>query len=190
MLTMKNKALFLDRDGVINIDFGYVHKKEDFVFIDGIFEIVAFASSQGYKIIIATNQAGIGRGFYNESQFNELTFWMIKEFNKRGCKIDRVYFSPYHPEAGIGVYKEDHYSRKPNPGMLLQAKDDFDLDLSKSFIIGDRESDMIAGAKAGVGNLILLSQNKIAKEHEKLLNDCIVITELKSFFGVMKKKIS
>ena len=175
---MKNKALFLDRDGVINHDFGYVHDEENFKFIDGIFEVVRAAISAGYKIFVVTNQAGIARGYYDELQFQKLTLWMVEEFKSRGCSIDKVYHSPYHPTDGVGNYKQDHYSRKPNPGMIFQARDDFDIDLDSSIIIGDNETDVIAGVRAGVGTLILLSQAGISPEHAALLQDCIVISQL------------
>jgi D-glycero-D-manno-heptose 1,7-bisphosphate phosphatase len=175
---MKNKALFLDRDGVINSDFGYVHKKENFEFLDDIFEIVSEAIRVGFKIFVVTNQAGIARGYYDEEQFKNLTSWMLEEFEKKGCCIDKVYYSPYHPFKGIGSYKKDHWSRKPNPGMILQAKDEFNIDLGNSIIIGDNESDMIAGIRAGIANLILYTKEPISSENAKLLKDCILIKEL------------
>lgn len=175
---MKNKALFLDRDGVINHDYGYVHDKENFKFIEGIFEIVSEAIHAGYKIFIVTNQAGIGRGYYSEDQFKNLTLWMNKEFKKRGCYITKVYHSPYHPKEGIGEYKKDDWSRKPNPGMILLAAKEFNIDLKNSIIIGDNETDMIAGARAGIGKLILYSKNKISSKNKKLIKDCITVREL------------
>lgn len=175
---MKKKALFLDRDGVINHDFGYVHDKENFKFVEGIFEVVSAAISVGFKIFVVTNQAGIARGYYDEAQFEKLTSWMVEEFKNKGCLIDKVYHSPYHPSEGIGIYRKDHYSRKPNPGMIFRARDDFDIDLARSVIIGDNETDVIAGIRAGVGKLILMSQTTISPEHASLLKDCIVISRL------------
>ena len=147
---MTTKALFLDRDGVINLDHGYVFRVEDFQFIDGIFELSRAAISKGYVICVITNQAGIGRGYYNVSDFNSLTEWMCEQFRVEGVSISKVYFSPYHPEHGIGRYKKDDKSRKPNPGMIQQAVDEFNLDLSESVLIGDKPSDIQAGLNAGV----------------------------------------
>ena len=96
---MSNNALFLDRDGVINIDHGYVHQKENFNFIDGIFDLVKMANKHHFKVIVVTNQAGIARGLYSEDNFNVLTEWMISEFNKNNAYIDKVYFSP--PKDGL-----------------------------------------------------------------------------------------
>lgn len=147
---MKRPALFLDRDGVINIDRGYVHKPEEVEFFDGIFELCLTAQSFGYLIIIITNQAGIARGLYSEQDFLCLTEWMNDVFKNNGIVIDRLYYCPFHPEHGISQYKVDSINRKPGPGMILQAERDFDLDLGKSVLVGDKESDIQAGIAAGV----------------------------------------
>lgn len=156
---MPRAALFLDRDGVINVDHGYVHRVEDFEFIPGIFELVALANRLGYLVIVVTNQAGIGRGFYTEDDFHKLTRWMKTEFLSRGARIDNVYFSPFHPEHGLGGYCKESDCRKPRPGMLLQAQKDYDIDLGRSLLVGDKPSDMEAGRAAGVGTLIQLVEH-------------------------------
>ena len=150
-----NKGFFLDRDGVINIDHGYVYKVEDFEFTEGIFDLTEEAKKKDYLIFVITNQAGIGRGLYSLNDFNHLTSWMIEEFKKKGILLSKVYFSPYHPEHGKGKYKQDHISRKPNPGMINQAKEDFNIDLSRSLLIGDKLTDIKAGQNAGIGTNIL-----------------------------------
>ena len=152
------KALFLDRDGVINVDREYVHRVEDFVFIRGVFELTRAAQDKGYLIIVVTNQSGIGRGYYTEGVFASLTQWMLNEFSMRDIHVSKVYHCPFHSEQAIGDYKRDSYYRKPNPGMILRAKDDFELDLSKSILIGDKASDIQCGQRAGVGRLVLLTQ--------------------------------
>ena len=152
---MKRPALFLDRDGVINVDKNYVHKREDFVFIDGIFDLVKRANSSRYHVIIITNQAGIGRGFYTENDFHSLMSWVTKKFEEKGAYIDAVYFSPFHPIHGLGKYKKDSDCRKPKPGMLLQAATDFDIDLERSILIGDKQTDIEAGISARVRNNVL-----------------------------------
>jgi D-glycero-D-manno-heptose 1,7-bisphosphate phosphatase len=154
------KALFLDRDGVINTDFGYVHTVEKFEFIEGIFDLAKTAQDLGYKILIITNQAGIGRGFYTLSQFNALCDWMCSQFLSEGILITKIYHSPYHPTAGLGEYKRDHISRKPHSGMINQAIVDFNLEISKCVLIGDKESDMAAGVSAGVRENLLFTQNQ------------------------------
>lgn len=150
------KALFLDRDGVVNVDRHYVHRVEDFEFVDGIFELCTRARALGYRLVVVTNQAGIARGYYGEADFQRLTRWMLGVFDERGAPIDRVYHCPYHPTAGLGDYRRESFDRKPNPGMLLRARDELSLDLAASAFIGDKDSDMAAGRAAGVGQLIRL----------------------------------
>ncbi len=152
---MPRPALFLDRDGVINIDHAYVHRREDFEFVDGIFDLVRTARERGYLVFVVTNQAGIGRGKYTEADFHTLTEWMSCEFAARGAAIDKVYFCPYHAEHGLGVYKQESPFRKPNPGMILQAAQEFDVNLAASVLLGDMETDLQAGAAAGVGRNLL-----------------------------------
>lgn len=151
-----NKAVFLDRDGVINADTGYVHKPEDFRFSDGIFAFCRAAREAGYLLVVVTNQAGIARGYYTEEDFRKLTDWMLARFSERGVEIAAVYACPCHPEHGTGAYKRDSFDRKPNPGMILKARDAFDIDLSQSVLIGDKNSDIEAGRGAGVGRLFFL----------------------------------
>lgn len=153
---MSKSALFLDRDGVINLDFGYVYKASDFVFCDGIFDLVKAANQNYLTVVVVTNQAGIGRGYFSEENFHELTHWMRGQFRNMGARIDHVYFSPYHPTEAIGAYKKDDFSRKPNPGMLLQASAEHDIDLSQSLLVGDNITDVQAGIAAGVELNLLL----------------------------------
>lgn len=157
MTAGRSKALFLDRDGVINVEHGYVHHRENFEFIPGIFELCRAAQGLGYLLVIATNQAGIARGYYSESDFNDLTEWMMAQFIENEVKVARLYYCPYHPVFGVGRYKFDSPDRKPNPGMLLRAQSDLNLDLGSSVLIGDKFSDIQAACAAGVGTQILLS---------------------------------
>jgi len=142
-------ALFLDRDGVINVDHGYVHRPENFEFLPGIFDLIRMARDLGYKIIVITNQAGIGRGYYTEAQFHTLTQWMRQRFEDQNASIDAVYFCPFHPEHGVGHYRQESEFRKPNPGMFFQAAREYELDLSQSVLVGDKISDIEAAA-AGI----------------------------------------
>jgi D-glycero-D-manno-heptose 1,7-bisphosphate phosphatase len=157
---MMYRALFLDRDGVINVDHAYVCKPESFEFVDGIFDLVRRARELGYLVIVVTNQAGIGRGYFSEDEFLALTEWMRAEFASRGAAIDAVYFCPDHPLHGLGRYRRDSPMRKPAPGMLLQARDEFGIDMARSVMVGDKRTDMQAGAAAGVGTLLWLNPNE------------------------------
>src|SRR5438128_1203722 len=105
-MSLKNHALFLDRDGVINIDRGYVYKQEDFEFVDGIFDLCRYATDLDYVLIVVTNQAGIGRGLYSEQDFLDLTDWMCGVFRERGVPLGKVYYCPSHPDHGVGAYKQ------------------------------------------------------------------------------------
>jgi D-glycero-D-manno-heptose 1,7-bisphosphate phosphatase len=158
-------ALFLDRDGVINHDDGYTSRPEDFKFIEGIFDLCRAAKQSGYLLIVVTNQAGIGRGYYSEQDFLTLTAWMCARFEAEGAPITEVFFCPDHPEHGIGPYKKVSFDRKPNPGMLLRAAEKYRIALQHSIMVGDKDSDMLAAERAGVGvRCHYLSHGQAAEE--------------------------
>jgi D-glycero-D-manno-heptose 1,7-bisphosphate phosphatase len=152
---VSSRALFLDRDGVINVDRGYVCSPEQFQLVDGITDLCRHAVGLGYMLIVATNQAGIGRGYYTEAEFLALTDWMCDAFRERGAPISKVYYCPFHPEFGVGEYRRESACRKPAPGMILKAAREFDVDLPRSVLVGDKESDIKAGVAAGVGCNVL-----------------------------------
>jgi D-glycero-D-manno-heptose 1,7-bisphosphate phosphatase len=163
---MHKSALFLDRDGVINVDRGYVHRPDQFEFVPGIFELARFWTNELHRLIVViTNQSGIGRGYFDECAYEDLTRWMCERFEAEHTAIARVYHCPYHPLHGIGEYRRDHPWRKPNPGMILQAVFDLGLDPAQSAILGDKISDIQAGEAAGIGLRILVASCD-AKEGE------------------------
>jgi D-glycero-D-manno-heptose 1,7-bisphosphate phosphatase len=139
----KVKAVFLDRDKTINYDPGYIHKIEDFRFIPGAINALKRLSDSEYLVIIVTGQSGIGRGFFTLEDFHNLNNWMLEQLVKKGITIDRVYLCPHHPDEACEC-------RKPNIGMLLQAVDDFGISLNDSWMIGDKEEDVIFGRRANV----------------------------------------
>lgn len=177
-----NKALFLDRDGVINKDINYLCKVEDFEFIDGIFELCHYFVENGFMIIVVTNQAGIARGFYTEDDFHNLTDWMVDEFKKRRVELKKIYYCPFHATEGIGKYKRDSYDRKPNPGMLLKAQEEFNLNLEHSILVGDKESDIEAGINAGVGMNVLFANKRTRIDSTRA---DIIITDLRELVRVL-----
>ncbi len=181
---MANAALFLDRDGVINVDHGYVHRVEDFDFIPGIFDLVRAAQCLGYKVIVVTNQAGIGRGYYTEAQFHVLTQWMQRRFEERGATIDAVYFCPFHPEHGIGGYRKESPFRKPNPGMLLLAAQDWDLNLNQCVLLGDKMSDIEAAIAAGVKRRFLYRSPDVCRDALPVQDLAEVTQHFLSGFGL------
>jgi D-glycero-D-manno-heptose 1,7-bisphosphate phosphatase len=136
----------LDRDGTINIEKNYVHRIEDFEFIDGITELISGYFNNGYLVVIITNQAGIARGYYTEKDYQKLTNWMLAEFKKKGITISKVYHCPHHPDI-----TGECQCRKPNPGMITQAVREFNIDPVNSVLIGDKKSDILAGQNAGIG---------------------------------------
>lgn len=149
-------ALLLDRDGVINVNHGYVHTAGRTDWLPGIFELVAQAHHFRRLVIVITNQSGIGRGYYSEQAFLRYTAWMHAQFARRGAPLLATFWCPHHPEAGIGVYRTACECRKPRPGMLLAAAARFGLDLPASWMIGDKPADLQAAAAAGVGQRMLI----------------------------------
>ena len=149
-------ALFLDRDGIINADRGFVARREDFVWQDGIFTLVRAAIAQGFVPVIVTNQSGIGRGLYTEADYQVLTQWMLERFAAEHAPIARVYHCAFHPDAELPQYRGIHPWRKPAPGMLLAAQEELRLDLGASILLGDRWSDVDAGLAAGVSTIVLI----------------------------------
>ena len=150
-----DRALFLDRDGVINIEKDYLYKIEDFEFIDGIFKVCSHYQGLGYKIFVVTNQSGIARGYYTEDDFAKVTNWMLNQFKDNGIEIQKVYHCPHHPDISGSCN-----CRKPKPGMFFNAAKEFDVDLRNSVIIGDKERDIEAGISAGLRTSYLYDHTK------------------------------
>ena len=153
---MTERALFLDRDGVINEEIGYLIRSEDVRFVPGIVSLCRTAQRLGYRLVVVTNQSGIARGYYSESEFEGLMEWMRGELGREGVRLDAVYFCPYHPEHGMGDYRREHEDRKPSPGMLRRAAIDLELSLAESILVGDRCSDVAAANAAGLRQAFLL----------------------------------
>jgi D-glycero-D-manno-heptose 1,7-bisphosphate phosphatase len=151
------KALFLDRDGIINVDHGYAYKIDEFEFIPEIFELCQQAIAQGFVIIVITNQSGIGRGKYSEEDFLVLTQWMKAEFKANNVIIEDVYFCPHHPTNAFGEYLQECQCRKPAPGMITKAVLEHNIDTTKSIFIGDKVSDMQAAQAGSIGKCILVA---------------------------------
>lgn len=155
-------ALFLDRDGVINVETDFLFRPEDCILIEGITSLIRTANRLGYVTCVITNQSGIGRGLYTEQDFDRLMTHLQAELQLQGARLDAVYFSPYHPVHGLGEYKRDTECRKPAPGMLLRAAEEHRIDLSRSFLVGDRCSDLLAGGAAGIERLFLFGTTETA----------------------------
>jgi D-glycero-D-manno-heptose 1,7-bisphosphate phosphatase len=157
---LKCKALFLDRDGVINIDHGYVSCSAQFDFIEGVFKACKNFQTKGYKIIVVTNQSGIALGYYTTNEFDQLTNWMCEQFAAHGVDITAVYYCPHHPNNGYAPYVQECQCRKPSPGMLLQAIAEHDIDPTLSIMVGDKVCDIQAADAAGVGERVLIQSGQ------------------------------
>ncbi len=143
-------ALFLDRDGVINEEVGYLFRPEEVRWVEGIFPLIRTARRLGYRVVVVTNQSGIARGLYTTEDFGALMHWLKVEIQAHGGDLDAVYHCPFHPVHGVGSWKREHRDRKPGPGMLLRAAHDLVLDLSRSVLVGDRCTDIAAAHAAGL----------------------------------------
>lgn len=164
---MTKIAVFLDRDGVINEDTGYVASVDDFHFLDGAIEALQLLKKKGYCLVVVTNQSGIARGFFTEEQFMHLTEWMDWSLADRDVDLDGIYYCPHHPTEGEPPYRQTCTCRKPAPGMLLDAAQFLKIDLEKSYMVGDTLHDMQAAQAAGVSHRVLVKTGKPLTEEAK-----------------------
>ena len=169
MITMtKNKAVFFDRDGTLNVDIAYLHRPEDFVWIEGAKEAIKYVNDKGYLAILVTNQSGVARGYYPEEDIKEVYDWMNNELAKIGAHLDALFYCPHHPQGKIPAYTQVCNCRKPDTGMIVEACLQFNIDRSKSYFVGDSDTDMDCAHNAGVqgirfsgGNLLNCIQDRI-----------------------------
>jgi D-glycero-D-manno-heptose 1,7-bisphosphate phosphatase len=153
----KRKAVFLDRDGTVNVEVQYLSKTSDFQLIPGVAPALKRLKEAGFLLVVVTNQSGIGRGYYDEEALAAIHAHMQAELTNLGAAIDACYFCPHHPVHALGDYKKECGCRKPLSGMLRQAAEDLDIDLSASFMIGDKLTDVQAGINAGCTSLMVLT---------------------------------
>jgi len=171
------KVVFLDRDGVINIEKNYLYKIEDFEFIDGVFESLKYLQNLGYKLIIITNQSGIGRGYYTLEQYNKLTKWMQKQFLLNNINISSVFCCPHSPDDKCDC-------RKPKIGMIKQSSEVLNIDFKNSWLVGDKDSDIQTAYNSNIPNTIQVqSGHKFDKKDSKAK---YIINSIKDITTIIK----
>jgi D-glycero-D-manno-heptose 1,7-bisphosphate phosphatase len=177
--TNKNKAIFLDRDGVINKEKEYLYKIEDFEFIDGVIESLQYFSKKNYLLFIITNQSGIGRNYYTKNDFQTLTTWMLNELNKYGIKISQVELCPHTPTDNCNC-------RKPLIGMINNILNNYSIDLENSWLIGDKNSDILCAKNANIKNTIQVkSGHKFDTSKANYVIDSLNLLDIKTIFHTL-----
>ncbi len=156
---MAPRALFLDRDGVLNIDHGYVGSRDRFEWVDGALDAIRYATEQGWRVFIVTNQSGVARGYYTEDDVRAVLTWVADTARDHGGQIDDWRYCPYHPDAKLAEYRQAHPWRKPEPGMLLDLIHSHGIDPALAVMVGDQETDMQAAAAAGVSGHLFAGGN-------------------------------
>ncbi len=164
---VRDKAVFLDRDGIINKDIGYIDSIEKIIFLKEVPQEIKRLRAEGYKIVIVTNQSGVARGFFTEEKLGEINQEIVRKLKDEGAVIDKVYYCPHLPDALIEKYRLDCNCRKPKPGLIIKAAEELNLDLSKSFIIGDSERDIEAGKRAGCKAVLIQGRGSKVKGSKK-----------------------
>ena len=156
-MTGKQKTVFLDRDGTMNVEVNYLHRPEDLVLIPGTAEAVRMLNEAGYRVVVVTNQAGVARGYYSEEDVVKLHAYMNQLLGEQGAHVDAFYYCPHHPEHGIGEYKKTCHCRKPETGMFEQAEQETPggIDKEHSYMIGDKLLDTEAGRRFGVPGILV-----------------------------------
>lgn len=188
----KNKAVFIDRDGTINEEVQYLANLQDFKLLSGIGEAIKLLNENGFKVIVITNQAGVARGYFGEDKLKEIHQEMRKQLKEKGAHLDGIYYCPHHPTEGIGKYKKNCWYRKPNPGMLEKAVKDFNLDLGKSYVIGDQLIDIKLGNNARCKTVLVLTgygkDSYRKKDDRKIKVDFIADNLKKAVELILKRK--
>jgi len=153
----RRRAVFLDRDGTINVERDYLYRPEEFTFISGAPEAIRALKVAGFLVVVVTNQSGVARGYFGPAEVEQLHAHIQSELATFDTAIDAFYYCPHHPQAGHGSYRVDCDCRKGRPGMLLQAAHDYDIDLTRSYMVGDKDADIEAGRSAGCTSVLVLT---------------------------------
>lgn len=175
------KVAFLDRDGVINKEVNYLHRIEDFDYTPNCIEGLLALKEQGYEFVVVTNQAGIAHGYYNQDDYQRLTDWYVTDLKRKGIELLEVIHCPHHPNGKVEQYKQVCEFRKPAPGMILEVLNRYDVDTNRSIMVGDKESDLEAGRRAGIYDLFLVQTghdiSADAQERWHVAADLLAVSE-------------
>ncbi|MBN1880895.1 MAG: D-glycero-beta-D-manno-heptose 1,7-bisphosphate 7-phosphatase [Deltaproteobacteria bacterium] len=177
MKKAKRRAVFLDRDGTINVEVGYLNDPEELELIPGAAQAVARLNDAGFIVVVVSNQSGVARGYFTEEDVHAVNRRMVEVLGREGARIDGIYYCPHHPEFGDGEYRKDCGCRKPNTGMVKRAIDDLDIDISRSYVVGDHLGDVLLGVNAGARSIHVLTGHGIT-EREKLIEHGIATAYL------------
>lgn len=168
MHTENKKAVFFDRDGTLNVDIHYLHRPEDFIWIEGAREAIKYVNDQGYLAILVTNQSGIARGYYPEEDVRKVYDWMNAELARIGAHLDALFFCPHHPEGKVPAYTKVCDCRKPATGMIDKACEAYRIDRSKSYFVGDSDGDMECADRANLTGIRYTSGSLLRRLKEFL----------------------
>lgn len=163
------KAIFLDRDGTITVDSGFVHKEEDLELLPGAAEAIRLANEHRFMVVVVTNQSGVARGYFTEEDVRAFNSHLALALAEQGARIDAFYYCPHHPEASIPTYRKACFCRKPQPGLILQAARELDIDLSQSWVVGDSLRDVEAGKRAGCRTILLEGDMNLLKAVRQII---------------------
>jgi len=184
---MSNKAIFLDRDNTLIEDPGYINNPDQVKLLDGVPEALIELKSMGYKLIVVSNQSGVARGIVTEKTLGEIHNRLKQLLAARGAHLDQIYYCPYHPDGVVAKYRKESNSRKPNPGMLLTAADEMDLDLSRSWLIGNSPRDIEAGLRAGCKTILINHPSPHTQPQPGQLNPDHCAVNIKEAVNIVKK---
>jgi D-glycero-D-manno-heptose 1,7-bisphosphate phosphatase len=163
----KRRAVFLDRDGTINVEVGYLSRPEDFSLIPGSAEAVERLNNAGFTVVVISNQSGVARGYFGEADVARVNDKMVRELTRHGARLDAIYYCPHHPDFGDGSYRRDCDCRKPKPGMVRRAERELGVEAAGSFVVGDHRGDVMLAKSVGAGSILVLSGHG-TEELEKL----------------------
>ncbi|MBN2225199.1 MAG: D-glycero-beta-D-manno-heptose 1,7-bisphosphate 7-phosphatase [Deltaproteobacteria bacterium] len=167
------RAVFLDRDGTINVEVGYLSRPEDFVLIDGSAQAIKRLNEAGFLVVVVSNQSGVARGYFGEREVARVNETMAGQLEGLGARLDAVYYCPHYPEGTVEKYRRECNCRKPGPGMVRRAQEQFDIDVSRSYVVGDHRGDIVLAKNVGARSILVVTGHG-AEEIDKLKGEGVL----------------